>query len=63
MEAYAEATGNGAGVLVLTNDPSYWQDRRRSDTVDAAFNLRPQVYSAISGSPSLHQREPAHSAS
>ena len=39
MEAYAEATGHGAGVLVLTNDPSYWQDRARTDTVDAAFNL------------------------
>ena len=39
MEAYAEATGHGAGVLVLTNDPSYWQDRARADTVDAAFNL------------------------
>ena len=39
MEAYAEATGYGAGVLVLTNDPSYWQPRARTDTVDAAFNL------------------------
>jgi hypothetical protein len=39
MEAYAEATGYGAGVLVLTNDPSYWQDRARADTIDAAFNL------------------------
>lgn len=39
MEAYAEATGCGAGVLVLTNDPSYWQDRARADTIDAAFNL------------------------
>ena len=39
MEAYAEATGHGAGVLVLTNDPSYWQERARADTVDAAFNL------------------------
>jgi hypothetical protein len=39
MEAYADSTGCGAGVLVLTNDPSYWQERRRPDTVDAAFNL------------------------
>ena len=39
MEAYSGATGFGAGVLVLTNDPSYWQDRARKDTVDAAFNL------------------------
>lgn len=39
MEAYAAATGFGAGVLVLTNDPSYWQERARTNTVDAAFNL------------------------
>ena len=39
METYAEATGSGAGVLVLTNDPSYWQQRARADTIDAAFNL------------------------
>jgi hypothetical protein len=39
MEAYAEATGFGAGVLVLTNDPGYWQERARADTVDAAFDL------------------------
>jgi hypothetical protein len=39
MERYAEATGHGAGVLVLTNDPSYWQERARADTIDAAFNL------------------------
>ena len=39
MEAYAEATGYGAGLLVLTNDPTYWQERARTDTVDAAFNL------------------------
>lgn len=39
MEAYADQTGFGAGVLVLTNDPSYWKDRARMDTVDAAFNL------------------------
>ena len=39
MEAYAERTGYGAGVLVLTNDPGYWQERGRHDTVDAAFNL------------------------
>ena len=39
MEAYAEQTGFEAGVLVLTNDPSYWKERARTDTVDAAFNL------------------------
>lgn len=39
MEAYADTTGFGAGVLVLTNDPSYWQERSRVDTIDAAFNL------------------------
>ncbi len=39
MEAYAEATECGAGVLVLTNEPSYWQARARADTIDAAFNL------------------------
>jgi hypothetical protein len=39
MEAFAEATGFSAGVLVLTNDPNYWQERARTDTIDAAFNL------------------------
>ena len=39
MEAYAERTGYGAGVLVLTNDPGYWHPRGREDTIDAAFNL------------------------
>jgi hypothetical protein len=39
MEAFAEATGSDAGVLVLTNDPAYWQDRSRAQTIDAAFNL------------------------
>ena len=39
MEAYAEKTGQGAGVLVLTNDPGYWQERASADTADAAFNL------------------------
>lgn len=39
MEAYSEATNCGAGVLVLTNDPTYWQERARADTIDAAFNL------------------------
>lgn len=39
MERYAERTGHGAAVLVLSNDPAYWQPRRRPDTVDAAFDL------------------------
>ena len=39
MEAHAEKAGHGAGVLVLTNDPSYWQERVSSETADAAFNL------------------------
>ena len=39
MERYAERAGHGAAVLVLSNDPAYWQPRRRVDTVDAAFDL------------------------
>ena len=39
MEKYAHRTGHGAAVLVLSNDPAYWQPRRRADTVDAAFDL------------------------
>jgi hypothetical protein len=39
MERYAERTGHGSAVLVLSNDPAYWQQRRRSDTLDAAFAL------------------------
>ncbi|GAA4010019.1 hypothetical protein GCM10022211_25430 [Sphingomonas humi] len=39
MERYSERTGYSAAVLVLTNDPAYWRVRRRSDTVDAAFDL------------------------
>ncbi|MBK6414181.1 MAG: hypothetical protein IPF76_14685 [Sphingopyxis sp.] len=42
MERYAERTGHGAAVLVLSNDPAYWQPRRRNDTVDAAFDLADQ---------------------
>lgn len=39
MEAFADENGCGAGVLVLTNDSSYWQKRVRMNTVDAAFNV------------------------
>lgn len=39
MERYAERTGHGAAVIVLSNDPAYWQPRRRTDTVDAAFDI------------------------
>lgn len=39
MERYSERTGHGAAVLVLTNDPAYWNSRVKADTVDAAFNL------------------------
>ncbi len=39
MEQYAERTGHGSGVLVLTNDPAYWEQRHGSDTIDAAFHL------------------------
>lgn len=39
VERYAERTGHGAAVLVLSNDPAYWQPRRRAGTVDAAFDL------------------------
>lgn len=39
MERYAERTGHGAAVLVLSNDPAYWQTRRWPNTVDAAFDL------------------------
>jgi len=39
MEGFARRNGHSAAVLVLTNDPAYWQSRRKSDTVDAAFDL------------------------
>lgn len=39
MEHYAERTGHGAAVLVLSNDPAYWQTRKRTRTADAAFDL------------------------
>lgn len=40
MEDYAERTGHGAAVLVLSNDPAYWQERRRpGDTADASFYI------------------------
>src|SRR3546814_1979709 len=39
MEAFANRTGHGAAVLVLTNDPAYWLPRSRADTVDAAFDI------------------------
>jgi hypothetical protein len=39
MERYSERTGHGSAVLVLSNDPAYWQVRKRPDTVDAAFDL------------------------
>lgn len=39
MELYAERTGYGAAVLVLSNDPAYWQPRRNTDTIDAAFDI------------------------
>jgi hypothetical protein len=39
MEAYADRTGHPTGVLVLSNDPAYWLKRRRTDTVDAGFDL------------------------
>jgi hypothetical protein len=39
MEDYAERTGYGAAVLVLSNDPAYWQERRSSVTADSAFNI------------------------
>ena len=39
MEAFARRTGHGAAVLVVSNDPAYWQPRRRTDTVDAAFDI------------------------
>lgn len=39
MERYAERTGHGAAVLVLSNDPAYWQVRKRASTADSAFDL------------------------
>lgn len=64
MERYAERTGHGAGVLVLTNDPAYWQPRRRAGTVDAAFDLADtrQVagvleWSALAGPGTVKKRE------
>jgi hypothetical protein len=39
MEAFVRRTNHGAAVLVLSNDPAYWQPRRRGDTVDAAFDI------------------------
>ncbi len=39
MESFCERYGATGGVLVLTNDSSYWCSRRRQDTFDAAFDL------------------------
>lgn len=39
MEAFVRRTNHGAAVLVVSNDPAYWQPRRRTDTVDAAFDI------------------------
>lgn len=39
MERFAEGAGHNAGVVVLTNDPGYWQARARTNTNDAAFSL------------------------
>jgi len=39
MEAFVQRTNYSAAVLVLSNDPAYWQARRRSDTVDAPFDI------------------------
>jgi hypothetical protein len=39
MEDYAERTGYGAAVLVLSNDPAYWQERCRHGTADSAFDI------------------------
>ena len=39
MERFAARLDAPAAVLVLTNDPSYWSSRRRTDTIDAAFDL------------------------
>jgi hypothetical protein len=39
MERFAARFDAPAGVLVLTNDPAYWTSRRRTDTIDAAFDL------------------------
>jgi hypothetical protein len=39
MEDYAESTGHGAAVLVLSNDPAYWRERRRAGAADSAFDI------------------------
>ena len=39
MEAYANRTGFSAGVLVLSNDPNYWQERLNDNSAYKAFRL------------------------
>jgi hypothetical protein len=39
MEAFVRRTNHSAAVLVVSNDPAYWRPRRRTDTVDAAFDI------------------------
>jgi hypothetical protein len=39
LEAFCKDRAASGGVLVLTNDPAYWQPRRRCDTFDAKFDL------------------------
>jgi hypothetical protein len=39
MERFASRFDAPAAVLVLTNDPVYWSNRRSADTIDAAFDL------------------------
>lgn len=39
MERFAHRTRHGAAVLMLSNDPAYWNPRSRTDTFDAAFDL------------------------
>lgn len=64
MEAYANKTGCEAGVLVLTNDPSYWRPRVRTDSADIAFSLSdlrelsgPLSWGASAGSGTRKSRE------
>jgi hypothetical protein len=35
IEDFCQRFGATGGVLILTNDPAYWSNRRRSDTFDA----------------------------
>jgi hypothetical protein len=39
IEGFCRQFGATGGCLILTNDPTYWSNRRRPDTFDAHFDL------------------------